>query len=159
MNMTKPLKILIADDIVINHMILESILTDKGHEVKCVKNGLAAVEAVQNQDFNVVIMDINMPEMGGKAATGMIRKLPEPKSTIPIIAYTADASEKHMQEYKEVGMNGMIAKPAKKEELLKAIHNCSNGWSYFPQATPQPVTTNNHHASKTLGKLLKDIGG
>ena len=156
------LKILIVDDIFINHVILESMLLEVNHEVTSVKTGLAAVEAVQKQDFDLIIMDINMPEMGGKDATRKIRELPPPKSNTPIIACSADYSIKHIKEYKDIGMNGLISKPIVKEELLLALNNCCNGRHHFPSTTdkkemPNENTDGNSKSTtKILTSLLKE---
>lgn len=129
--MPDKLKILLADDTFINHLILESILVEMGHTIKGVKSGLAAVEAIKGEDFDLVLMDINMPEMDGKSATRIIRKLTTSKSEIPIIACTADTTEIHIKEYRDIGMNGIIRKPITKESLINAVSNCCNGGFYF----------------------------
>lgn len=156
------LKILIVDDISINHIILESVLIEMGHRVESAKTGIAAVEALKKNYFDIILMDINMPKMDGKTATQIIRKLPEPKSKTPIIACTADCTESHAKEYKRIGMNGLIQKPIKKEELFKALDNCRNGGVYFSQRNNEGIradVNSNKKTTKALGKLLKEIGG
>lgn len=160
--MPDTLTILIVDDIFINHVILESILIGMGHNAESVKTGIAAVDALKENHYDLILMDINMPEMDGKTATRVIRQLPEPKSKIPIIACTADGTDKHMKEYKKIGMNGLIQKPIKKEELSKALDSCCNGGIYFPQTSKRDAEPDNNSNKKTteaLGKLLKKIGG
>ncbi len=163
--MPDTLKILIVDDIYINHVILESILLGMGHKVESAKTGTAAIEAVKRQDFDFILMDINMPEMDGIAVTRMIRKLPVPKSRIPIIACTADNSEKHVKQYRKAGMNGLIGKPIIKEELNLALDNsCYGGFHFQDEADMDSVTSDlveekSRNTAEVLSKLLKEIGG
>jgi len=87
-NSKRSLKVLVVDDNFINHAILENILREVGHEVFSVETGLTAIEALQKNDFDLIIMDIQMPEMDGTTATRLIRKLPGSRSNIPIVACT-----------------------------------------------------------------------
>ena len=84
-------KILVAEDVAINQIIVKQILSDWGHEVVIVNNGKEACEAHQRQDFDLILMDIHMPEVDGYEATQMIRKLNDTnKAAVPIIALTAN---------------------------------------------------------------------
>ncbi len=155
--MPNKLNILVVDDIFINHVILESILLENGHNVKSVKTGLAAVETLKEENFDLILMDINMPEMDGKSATRMIRNLPSPKSETPIIACTADDTEKHRNEYRDIGMNGVISKPISKDNLINALNNYCNGSFYFHNGTQNKGDKNATKTTKALGDLLKKI--
>ncbi|MBL4894633.1 MAG: response regulator [Emcibacter sp.] len=154
------LQILLVDDNFINHAILGSILRDQGHEVTTATSGLAALEALKEDFFDLIFMDIQMPEMDGKAATRKIRKIPGPKSEIPIIACTADCSESHKKEYQEIGMNSLVKKPINKAELLKLLDDFSNEILHF--FADSAKKNNDHKPQKpvaALDDLLKKIGG
>ena len=154
------LQILLVDDNFINHAILGSILRDQGHEVTTATSGLEALEALKEGFFDLIFMDIQMPEMDGKAATRKIRKIPGPKSEIPIIACTADCSENHKKEYQEIGMNSLVKKPIDKAELLKILDNFSNGNLHFPtDYTKKNNDTKPQKPVAALDELLKKIGG
>jgi signal transduction histidine kinase/DNA-binding response OmpR family regulator len=105
------LRILLAEDNKINQKYATLLLEKSGHEVALVETGRQAVEAVQKQDFDVVLMDIQMPEMDGLQATGKIRALEAPRNGIPIIAMTAHAMAGAREEYLAAGMDDYIAKP------------------------------------------------
>ena len=105
------LRILLAEDNKINQKYATLLLEKSGHMVVVAENGRQAVEAVQRQDFDVVLMDIQMPEMDGLQATGRIRALEAPRSGIPIIAMTAHAMAGAREEYLAAGMDDYIAKP------------------------------------------------
>ena len=120
-NNGKPIHILLAEDNMINAMLATKVLTIKGFTLLHVINGEQAVEAVQKQHFDVVLMDIQMPVMNGVNATMAIRKLKGEESTIPIIAMTAHSINGEMQNCYNVGMNGYVAKPFKADDLFNTI--------------------------------------
>ncbi|MBT4487181.1 MAG: response regulator, partial [Rhodospirillaceae bacterium] len=92
-----------------------------GLVAECVENGRQAVEAVQQGNYSLVLMDINMPLVDGLQATREIRALKDGKSSIPIIAMTASAMDEDRQRCAAAGMNGYISKPIEEEELLGLI--------------------------------------
>jgi len=93
------LRILLAEDNRINQIVAESILTGAGHCVDMVANGVLAVDAVRRNDYDVVLMDVQMPELDGVQATKQIRALPPPKCDIKIIAMTAHAMAGDRETY------------------------------------------------------------
>ncbi len=113
----KPVHILLAEDNSINAMLATQVLTNKGFTIVHVSNGALAVEAVQKERFDVVLMDIQMPVMNGIAASKAIREL----STIPIIAMTAHSLQSEMENCYEAGMNGYVSKPFKPNDLFTTI--------------------------------------
>lgn len=117
-------RILLAEDNPINQMIAESFLVDAGHRTKIVENGKEAVEEMRNHpdEYDLILMDIQMPEMDGKEATREIRKLGGRAATVPILALTANAFEDQRQEYLDTGMQDVLTKPIKQEDLHDAIH-------------------------------------
>ena len=120
-NNSKPIHILLAEDNMINAMLATKVLTMKGFTLLHVINGEQALEAVQQQHFDVVLMDIQMPVMNGVNATMAIRKLKGEVSAIPIIAMTAHSINGEMQNCYNVGMNGYVAKPFKADDLFNTI--------------------------------------
>jgi signal transduction histidine kinase/DNA-binding response OmpR family regulator len=115
------LRILLAEDNRINQQYAKALLEKAGHQVTIAENGVMAVDAVQREDFDVILMDIQMPEMDGVVATMQIRKLPAPKSTIPIIAMTAHAMSGAREDYLKAGMDDYISKPFQPTKLLSKL--------------------------------------
>ncbi|MEJ7827931.1 MAG: response regulator [Segetibacter sp.] len=113
-----PLKILIAEDNLINQKLIEHILHKLGYKPEIVPNGLQALECITWEAFDVILMDIQMPEMDGLESTQNIRKLPPPSTQPYIIAMTANAMPEDRENCIKSGMNDYIAKPLKLEELL-----------------------------------------
>ncbi len=115
-----PLRILLAEDNKVNQMVAGSMFEKQGHDVRVVENGIQALDAVAREDFAVVLMDVQMPEMDGIEATRRIRQLPD-KAGLPIIALTAHALESERKRCKDAGMDGFVSKPFKPDELYRAI--------------------------------------
>ncbi len=105
---TSELKILVVDDNKINQVVTKNILKKKEYQVEIAKNGLEAVNMVRDNNFDLVLMDINMPVMGGLEATQNIREF---NTKIPIIALTALEEKEMIIEAKKYGMNDLIVKP------------------------------------------------
>lgn len=117
----RKLRILVAEDNPVNQEIVSATLEHDGHYVDLVGNGAEAVTAVQNAPYDVVLMDIHMPEMDGMTATKKIRELPGELGNIPIIALTADAMVGDREKYIGSGMNDYASKPVNLDELYGAI--------------------------------------
>lgn len=118
-----PLHILVAEDNDVNRTIIASILSGLGHRSDFVENGREAVAAVQNNTYDLVLMDIRMPVMSGLDATLAIRAQDGPGAQIPIIALTADVVSENRQSYFKAGMNDCVAKPIDRDELARSIDN------------------------------------
>ena len=91
-------------------MIAEHILGKEGHSVKSAINGEQAINYVKDESFDLILMDIEMPIMGGLEATPIIREMQNGKA-IPIIALTAHSIPEKIEEFMHAGMNGYIIKP------------------------------------------------
>jgi len=117
----RPLRILLAEDNKINQQFAMVVLTKAGHTVEIAGNGHDAVDAVRRADFDVILMDVQMPDLDGVQATRQIRALPEPKCGIPIIAMTANAMSGAKDEYLTAGMNDYISKPVQPKLLLAKL--------------------------------------
>lgn len=117
----KLIKILIAEDNVLNQKIIEILIKRMGWSYKLVADGIEAVEECLNGDYDVILMDIDMPTMNGWEATIEIRLK---KNNIPIIALTAYSEESFRKKSYEAGMNYFLSKPYNKEEIYDTIRKC-----------------------------------
>jgi len=124
------LRILLAEDNKINQRLAVAILEHAGHSIDVADDGQQAVDAVQAKDYDVVLMDSQMPGVDGIEATRRIRALPAPKGSLPIIALTANAMAGASEQYLAAGMNDYISKPidarhlcAKLDELAAVLRN------------------------------------
>jgi len=117
----KSLNILLAEDNMINAMLAKQVLSKGGHIVTHVVNGAMAVEAVKQQQYDIILMDIQMPVLNGIMATKIIRGLEGVAAGIPIVAMTAHSLYGEMQNCYNAGMNGYVSKPFQPEDLFAAI--------------------------------------
>jgi CheY-like chemotaxis protein len=115
-----PMRILIAEDNVINQQVIQYILQKLGYAPTIVQNGLEAANAAATGDFDIILMDLQMPEMDGLEATRLIRKHNDGNQPV-IIALTANAMEGDEQECLEAGMNDYLGKPVKLEEVIDKL--------------------------------------
>jgi signal transduction histidine kinase/DNA-binding response OmpR family regulator len=118
---TKGLAVLLAEDNRVNQDVARTILTRAGHRVDVAGNGRAAVEAVRRNLYDVVLMDVQMPEMDGIEAVALIRSLPRPLNAVHVIAMTANAMEGAREEYLAAGMNDYICKPVQPKVLIEKL--------------------------------------
>ncbi|HUK22537.1 MAG TPA: response regulator [Gemmatimonadales bacterium] len=116
----RAVRILLAEDNVVNQQVAVAMLIKRGHQVDVVSNGREAVQAVERHDYDVVLMDLQMPEMDGFAATAAIRALPS-GAMLPIIALTAHALSGERERCLARGMTDYVAKPFRAPELFGAI--------------------------------------
>ena len=118
------LTILLAEDNVVNQRLAVSLLEKAGHKVTIAKNGNQAVAAVDGGDFDIVLMDVQMPELNGLEATRMIRESDARKNRhTPIIAMTAHAMKGDRDTCIAAGMDSYLSKPIRAAELFEAIEN------------------------------------
>ncbi|PAY18363.1 hypothetical protein CKO51_16840 [Rhodopirellula sp. SM50] len=120
------LKILLAEDGLVNQRVAVGLLQMRGHFVTIANNGKEAVDAVRNERYDVVLMDVQMPEMDGLEATVAIRELEKPNGRhTPIIAMTAAAMKGDREKCLQVGMDGYISKPIDPEQLSSTLQQIS----------------------------------
>jgi PAS domain S-box-containing protein len=112
-------RILVVEDNPMNQRLAALLLSDWGYDYDIVEDGQQAVDIVQKTDFQLILMDIQLPIMDGYAATAIIRN--ELKSTVPIIATTAHAFSNEREKCLAAGMNDYVPKPLQEEEVLKVI--------------------------------------
>jgi PAS domain S-box-containing protein len=116
------LKVLLVEDNYLNQVLATKVLTNWNWNVDVADNGKIAVEKLQDNNYDIVLMDIQMPEMDGYEATKYIRKnLSPPKSATPIIAMTAHAISGEIERCEKVGMNDYISKPFDEDKLYAKI--------------------------------------
>lgn len=117
----RPLDILIADDHEISRTLTSALVSQLGHRVERVGNGREAVAAVQSHRYDLVLMDMEMPDMNGVAATKAIRALTTPANLTPVIALTAHAFPGLREELVSAGMNDYLTKPIQREALAEVL--------------------------------------
>ncbi|MCX8030645.1 MAG: response regulator [Thermodesulfovibrionales bacterium] len=155
----KDLKILLVEDNPVNQYLVMSFLINEGHKVKIAANGSEAVIAFDREEFDIILMDVQMPVMDGFEATALIRrKEAEGRRYTPIIAMTALASKGDRERCLQAGMDDYISKPIDREELFNSIYRLVEK---FPQKEEKqeeildiPTALSNLQGNK---KLLREI--
>lgn len=129
------LRVLVADDHLINRALLEAVMRKLGHEVITVDNGRSAVERALSGNVDLVLMDIQMPELDGVAATQEIRAAEPAGSRLPILGVTGHDSPEHRAAFRAAGMDGVVMKPYDVSLLVSEIIRV------MAAAGPEPVST------------------
>ncbi|MDN3654388.1 ATP-binding protein [Ferruginibacter paludis] len=115
----KNIRVLVVEDIALNQLLMRTLLDDFGFECDIAADGKIAIEKLENGVYDIILMDLQMPEMNGFEATDYIRK--KMKLTLPIIALTADVTTVDVAKCREVGMNDYIAKPVNERLLYSKL--------------------------------------
>ena len=126
------LHVLVAEDNTVNQVLIQAVLQRMGHWAEIAVNGVAAVRAAQRDAHDLVLMDMQMPEMDGLDATRAIRQLPGPAARVPIVAMTANARPEDRRACLDAGMDDYVSKPIDLHDLAAAIDRAMRG-------TPQPA--------------------
>ena len=135
-----PIRVLVAEDVELNQFLARHIMESWGFEVTIVDNGRKVVNTLEQNNYDLILMDIQMPEMDGMEATRYIRKLADAqKASIPIIALTANALKGDSEKYMQAGMSDYLSKPFTEEQLFTVI-----------QRNVQPTTMNNNTEPLTV---------
>ncbi len=117
----RPLRILAAEDNAVNRAVIRAILMPQSHHLDFANNGIETLDAVKAINYDLVLMDVQMPEMDGLEATRRIRALDSDRANIPIIALTANSMSGDRQTYLASGMDGYVSKPIDRVELFSEI--------------------------------------
>jgi two-component system, sensor histidine kinase and response regulator len=161
--------ILLAEDNLINQTLAIKLLETRGHRVALASNGIEAVEAFKKGDFDLVLMDIQMPEMDGFEATRAIRDFMLEKcdstgriSHIPIIAMTAHAMTGDREKCIDAGMDDYVSKPIKPEALFSVINKVARkSQSDKERKRPEPLQDSKTFSPKTfdLSRIMETVSG
>ncbi|WP_310620821.1 hybrid sensor histidine kinase/response regulator [Flexibacterium corallicola] len=120
------LKVLVAEDTPASQMVIKTALEKRGHSVVSVDDGAQAVDTMLSQDFDLIIMDMQMPNMDGMTATRHIRKMVAPKCDIPVFALSAQAMDSDKQAAFSAGLSGYLTKPIRWSDLDTLLHAISS---------------------------------
>ncbi|SDM22815.1 PAS domain-containing protein [Maricaulis salignorans] len=124
---TGPARILVVDDVMTNRLVASALVENAGHQVRLAGNGREAIDALDSDRFDAILMDIQMPVMSGDEAIQCIRASGKPYSTIPIYAVTADATKGAREHYLEIGATGYLSKPLDIKEISAALDEVLRG--------------------------------
>ncbi len=149
----KDARILLTEDNEINQEVCKDILANYGLSVDIANNGVEALEKVQQQSYDLILMDMQMPVMDGLEATLQIRQL-LPDVNLPILAMTANAFEEDRRHCREVGMNGFIPKPVDPDHLLNELAL----WLADPEAaTDSQITVPDRPVLETIEPAVESL--
>jgi len=148
-------RILLAEDVLINQIIAIEMLKTAGYLVDVADNGIEAVDAVEHQPYDLVLMDVHMPSMDGLGATRKIRELGPPRGRIPIVALTADAVAGVREQYLAAGMDDFLSKPFNRSELLAVVERWVADAAAAPALAPAagPATPSAVLDAAKIGEL------
>jgi PAS domain S-box-containing protein len=123
----RPVRVLVAEDHPVNQKLFQALLGHMGHDVHLVENGREAVEALERESFDVVLLDANMPIMDGAQAARHIRALVSERSKVPLIAVTAEAMVGDRERFLALGMDDYLTKPIDARALAVLIERYARG--------------------------------
>ena len=122
-----PLRILLAEDNVVNQKLALRLLSQMGYRADLASNGIEAIECVARQPYDVVLMDVQMPEMDGlEASRRIVARWPAPATRPRIVAMTANAMQGDREECLAAGIDDYVTKPIRVDALIEALHNVAS---------------------------------
>jgi len=148
----RTLRILLAEDNTVNQRVAIAMLSKGGHEIDIANDGVEALMMASKNQYDVVLMDVQMPNMSGIDATQKIRRLPGPNAEVPIIAMTANAMVGDRETYLAAGMDDYVSKPIDPGMLSAAITRQS-GSEIAATAIATPATDTSTGADVPLSEL------
>ena len=158
----RKLRVLLADDNPTNRQVLGKIIERGGHAAVIVNDGEQALDAVERERFDVVILDRNMPGIGGIEALQALRLMTRGRDRIPVIVLSADATEEARREAMEAGADGFLAKPIEAMRLLDEIHTQAAGLDKRTEREVAPRPASQHVADQVVNhetlSRLEDLG-
>ena len=120
-------KVLIAEDSSVIQNLTRKILQIQNYEIFSAKNGLQVLKMLEDEDFDIILMDINMPQMDGMECAKAIRALKDAKKAkIPIVAITGNAKNYTLEDFKDVGINDYLQKPLNFDNLVDTVKNLTS---------------------------------
>lgn len=120
-------KVLIAEDSSVIQNLTKKILQMQNYEIFSAKNGLQVLEMVEKEDFDIILMDINMPKMDGMECSQKIRAQKDSKkSKIPIVAITGNAKNYSIEDFNNAGINEFLQKPLNFDKLVDMVKNLTS---------------------------------
>lgn len=120
--MNNPKKILVGEDSSVIQNLTKSILSFEQYQITAAKNGKQVLELLEREDFDLILMDLNMPILDGVTCTKMIRSLEDPaKSKLPIIAISGNINNYTMDEFRKLGFDDFLQKPLDYDKLLATV--------------------------------------
>lgn len=120
--MSNSKKILVGEDSSVIINLTKSILSFENYQMKAAKNGKQVLEMLEKEEFDLILMDLNMPVLDGATCTKMIRELADPiKSKLPIIAISGNMNNYTMDEFRKLGFDDFIQKPLDYDKLLATV--------------------------------------
>jgi signal transduction histidine kinase/CheY-like chemotaxis protein len=132
--------VLLAEDNIVNQRVAVGLLARRGHKVRVVNNGREAIAAVEREAFDLVLMDVQMPEMGGFEATAVIRERErQTGGHVPIVAMTAHAMAGDRERCLAAGMDGYLSKPIDQQRLFAVVERGSTGDAEAPAPADQSI--------------------
>ncbi len=150
----RPLRILLADDSRFNVLFTQALLGKQGHTVAVAGSGREVLDAIKRQKFDLIVMDVQMPEMDGLQATALIRESERSLGGhVPILAMTGNATKQDQELCIRAGMDGYIAKPVQADALLRAVSSLTQSGPVAAFAPPQPGVQIDREA------LFEEVGG
>lgn len=149
---TRSARILVAEDIAVNQEVARELLQCLGHQVTIVGSGEEAIAAVQEQGFDLVLMDIFMTGIDGLSTTRAIRNLEHPARALPIIACTANVLPTQISEFQQAGLDGFVSKPLRLGELYSVVDRFAAVSAEPGDIEPQRLA--NRHEAETLIRLI-----
>ena len=154
-------RILLAEDGKVNQLVAAAILRKAGYTVELARDGAEAVAAAESSEFDLVLMDVRLPVLDGLAATAAIRQLPGMHGRVPIIAMTASAMPGDAETCITAGMDGYLAKPLDRLQMLAAVEDVLNARPRRPRAAipiPEPGVVAPLLDRETLEELRAAVG-
>ena len=153
-----PLKVLLAEDSLPNQKLAVGLLSKWNHDVTVANNGREAVDACQQQEFDVILMDVQMPELDGLAATGEIKTLQQQGEirVTPIVAMTAHAMKGDRERCLEAGMDEYISKPIRPQELLRILSSMCPSHKETQEPLGVSVAPDDSEKGKSMSQQVID---
>jgi len=155
---TEALRILVVDDVAANRQIAQAMLSSAGHTVEVAADGISALLALSNGQFDAVLMDLQMPGMDGFEATRRIRALQPPACAVPVIALTASALPDQIEATRRAGMDAHLVKPIDRQALLHVLRRLPSRDSAPVAPATEVAPAAPYIDATTLDLLERELG-